>query len=43
MLDKLNYAFILKLVTADQEAGEEGGYSSSALRLATRWVAGGSI
>lgn len=36
VLDKLNYAFISKLVTGDQEVGEDDGYSSSALQLATR-------
>lgn len=37
MLDKLNYAFINKLVTGDQALGKDGAYHSSALQLATRY------
>lgn len=37
MLDKLNYAFINKLITGgDQAIGKESAYNSSALQLATR-------
>lgn len=36
MLDKLNYAFVNKLITGDQAMGKDGAYNSSALQLATR-------
>eukprot|EP00752_Nemacystus_decipiens_P004045 g3704.t1 len=40
VLDKLNYAFIKKLITGDQAVGEEGAYNSSALQLAVRFALG---
>eukprot|EP00903_Cladosiphon_okamuranus_P019913 g18301.t2 len=40
VLDKLNYAFINKLVTGDQALGKDGAYHSSALQLATRFALG---
>lgn len=36
VLDKLNYAFINKLITGDQAMGKEGAYDVSTLQLAAR-------